>query len=285
MPAHRFTRREVLALGAGAAVLAACGSKSSAGSGDSSAIPDQPAVISADLYATPQPQRLAFTMLSPTNRQPHTGDRARIALPEPDGKLGPFVDATARGEGLGAFRAVYTVEATLPTAGAFNAVVEYKGTRIPLGLQVNAKPQCPAPGEPAPRAASPTTAKPLGAKHVCTRTPPCPLHTKSLSDVIGKGRPVAVLFATPEFCQTAYCGEVLGALLPMVPKYVDRIDVVHVEIYLDDPNGGHIPTVDAWNLPSEPWLFGVDAKGVVTARLDGAFDAGEMRDVLDGLVS
>ena len=41
----------------------------------------------------------------------------------------------------------------------------------------------------------------------------------------------------------------------------------------------------AWNLPSEPWLFGVDASGLITARLDGAFGQDEMRTVLDNLAT
>jgi hypothetical protein len=41
--------------------------------------------------------------------------------------------------------------------------------------------------------------------------------------------------------------------------------------------------VSAWKLPSEPWLFTIDAGGKVVDRLDGAFDASEMRELLDAL--
>src|SRR5207302_272275 len=106
----------------------------------------------------------------------------------------------------------------------------------------------------------------------------------SLSDIVGKGKPVLVLFATPEFCQTAYCGQVLDALLTIAPLYEAKLDMVHVEIYQTDAQGPTISTVDAWHLPSEPWCFGVDRSGRITARLDSAFDRSEMRQVLDGLV-
>ena len=60
---------------------------------------------------------------------------------------------------------------------------------------------------------------------------------------------------------------------------------MHVDIYKDLRTNDTSPTVTAWNLPSEPWLFGVDASGAITARLDGAFGQDEMRTVLDALAS
>jgi hypothetical protein len=45
------------------------------------------------------------------------------------------------------------------------------------------------------------------------------------------------------------------------------------------------PTVTAWGIPSEPWLFGVDPSGAITARLDGAFGQDEMKKLLDHLAT
>jgi hypothetical protein len=270
--------------GAGATVLAACSSSKSSAPTTISPFAVEPRVVSSDLYATSQPQRLAFTVISSTTGQPNAGKPAAVALAPPGGgQLGPFVPATARSKGLGQFRGVYTIDAELPRAGVWSAVVDYDGRRLSLPLQVQPKPQTITIGEGAPRAASPTTTHPLGAKRVCTRTPACPLHTTSLDTLIGKGRPVALLFATPAYCQTAYCGQVLDALLPLVSSHASTIDFVHCEIYLDAPTGPEIPTVGAWKLPSEPWFFGIDGKGIVQARLDGAFDQAEMQAVVERL--
>ena len=86
-------------------------------------------------------------------------------------------------------------------------------------------------GASAPTDASPTPTNTLGVDPICTRDPMCPLHTASLDTVIGKGKPVAVLFATPARCQSQYCGPVLDSLLPLVGDYQDRVDIVHVDIY------------------------------------------------------
>jgi hypothetical protein len=287
------SRREFLGLaggiavaGVGSSLLAACGTSKSTTSMTISPLAVQPEIVSSDLYASAKPQRLAFTVLSaagPT-ATPDAGKPARVALAPPGGgRVGPFVHATARAKGLGTFRGIYTIDATLPNAGTWNALVEYDGQKLALPLTVQKAARVVTIGEPAPRAPSPTVARPLGTKRVCTRSPACPLHTKSLSDLIGKGRPVGLLFATPAYCQTHYCGQVLDALLPLVPRYASKIDFVHCEIYLDTPVGPEISTVDAWKLPSEPWFFGLDGSGIVRARLDGAFDQTEMDDVVRAL--
>ena len=113
--------------------------------------------------------------------------------------------------------------------------------------------------------------------------PPCPLHAQSLSDVIGAGKPVAVMFATPALCQTATCGPVLNQLLSLRKAYADRVTFVHVEIYRSNKGATVAPTVAAWNLPGEPWLFTIDGRGTVRGRLDGAFGRDEIRQELDAL--
>jgi hypothetical protein len=111
------------------------------------------------------------------------------------------------------------------------------------------------------------------------------LHDVSLSDVIGNGKPVAAMFATPALCQSQYCGPVLDSLLPLVDSYKDRIQFVHCDIYMNLQSEETSPTVTAWGIPSEPWLFGVDPSGAITARLDGAFGQDEMKTLLDHLAT
>ncbi len=242
-----LSRRAFLALTGGAVLLAACGGDDDTSveatgpttTTDPNAL--TPGLLSSDLYASPQPQRLAFV--------------------------------------------VYVVEPTLAEVGVYKGTVDIAGQRLDLPFQVKAEAQAPVAGTAAPTAASPTTSDPMGVKPLCTRDPQCPLHQKSLADLVGKGRPVAVMFATPALCQTQYCGPVLDTLLPLASEYGDRIDFVHVEIYKDGTATNLVPTVETWNLASEPWLFGIDATGKVTARLDSAFASDEIKGLLDGLVA
>jgi hypothetical protein len=270
-----LSRRNFLGLAGGAVLLAACGSNgddSSASTiahdhGEDQLTELSPAVVSSDLHVLKAPQRFAFVM--------------------PDGTdPSHFVDTTLYEAGLPARRGVYVADVTLDRKGIWNGVAEREdGSKLPFVFQVKAEADAPTVGSTAPTAASPTTADPLGVDPICTRDPMCPLHAQSTAQIIGKGRPVAVLFATPARCQTQYCGPVLDSLLPLVDSYKDRIDFVHVDIYKNLRTNDTSPTVTAWNLPSEPWLFGIDAAGAITSRLDGAFGQDEMRAVLDSLAS
>jgi hypothetical protein len=107
----------------------------------------------------------------------------------------------------------------------------------------------------------------------------------SLDTTIGAGKPVAVLLATPALCESRYCGPVLDDLLTLTDQYKDRITFVHVEIYTNLSGNETTPTVQAWGIETEPWLFGVDATGNVVSRLDGAFGHDEQQKLLQRLVS
>jgi hypothetical protein len=282
-----LSRRRFLALGGGAALLTACGSSGSGTSATKSKNTTfteiAPGIVSMDLYARPEPQRFAFAVLAKEGYA--SGRPARVALAAPGGKPTKLVPAVARAKGLPDFRGVYTVMATLNLPGIWRGVLEYAGKETPFVFQVAAKPSAVIPGAAAPRAASPTTSATLGVNPICTRDPVCPLHTVSLDAIVGKGRPIAAMFATPARCQTRYCGPVLDTMLPMVKTYSDRVDFVHIEIYKNNETTDVIPTVSAWGLQGEPWLFGIDSGGLVTARLDGAFDESEIKTLLDGLVA
>ena len=112
-----------------------------------------------------------------------------------------------------------------------------------------------------------------------TRIPTAPeLHQESFADVVGK-KPVALLFATPQLCQSRVCGPVTDIALQMKAKYGDQMTFIHQEVYADnDPNKGLRKPLQQFNLRSEPWLFVVGADGKVTARLEGSFGLQGLRE-------
>jgi hypothetical protein len=242
-----------------------------------------PLVVSNDLFASPEPQRFAFTIYR--GPRPAAGPPARLAIAPPGTNEAPIVETALDRTGLPKGRGVYYTDVVFPEEGVYDAVVLTRGKKVPFALQVNATPEGPAIGAAAPRAASPTPDDTLGVKPICTRDPTCPLHTVSLADVVGTGRPVAVLFATPALCQTRYCGPVLDELLEVMPTYQDRVTFVHVEIYKSNRGTKRVPTVVDWNLPFEPWLVTIDGAGIINGRLDSAFGHDEITRTLDALVA
>ena len=241
-----------------------------------------PLVLSSDLYASPDPQRLAFAIARGSKFA--SGAPARVALAPPGSDDGRVYDTTLHRDGLPKGRGVYVAEAALDVAGVWNALALTRGKRVPFVLDVKPQPEAPAVGTPAARAASPTKADTLGVKPICTRRPRCPLHQVSLADAIGTGKPVAVMFATPALCQSAYCGPVLDELLDIRAPFTEAVTFVHVEIYASNKGADLAPTVEAWGLPSEPWFFTIDGAGTIVSRLDGAFGSDEMQATLEALV-
>ena len=285
MPPVPLSRRAFLAAGGGMVLAAAAG-------GAAAALPMAESkklsalLLASDLYASPDPQRIVFALAEGPKYA--SGPPARLAYGQ-SRKLGAPVETVLHSRGLPKRRGIYTAEVALPQAGPWLGVVQVKkdGKRqnASLAFQVQVSAKAPVAGQPAPRAASPTAANPLGVDPICTRNPPCPLHDVSLDTAIGAGKPVAVMLATPALCQSRYCGPVLDDLLTLTDQYKDRITFVHVEIYTNLSGNETTPTVQAWGIQTEPWLFGVDATGNVVSRLDGAFGHDEQEQLLQHLVS
>jgi hypothetical protein len=284
MTAPRLSRRAFLGVAGGVVLLAACGDDGESGAAASSTGADYtelaPGVLSSDLYVSDVPQRFAYAALA---KEGYASIGPTLLAVAPPGQTPTeFVDAALHTEGLPERRGIYVAELTLPSAGVWNGVVDFDGTHTQFVFEVRDEALAKPVGAPAPIAASPTTSDALDVDPICTREPACSLHERSLDELIGAGRPVAVLFATPARCSSQYCGPVLDQVLPLVDEY-GAVDFAHVEIYRNDHTDELVSTVDAWGLPSEPWFYAVDASGTITARLDGAFDTAELRAVLDPL--
>jgi hypothetical protein len=132
---------------------------------------------------------------------------------------------------------------------------------------------------------SPTPTNTQGVDPICTRTPNCPLHDRTLREVLAASGPVALLISTPQFCQTGVCGPVLDTLLELRTEF-PGISFVHAEVY-NNPNNGGDPaadgvtaTVQSYGLSFEPSLFVARADGTIATRLDNIFDRGEVRTAL-----
>ena len=182
---------------------------------------------------------------------------------------------------------VANVELTAP--GRWDVVLEPEGSPptapTPFGVQTSS----PVPDVGDPAISAPTRTHPeFPLESISSDRDPDPrLHELSLDDALANGRPTVVAFATPAFCQTASCGPTLDVVKEVMDEYPD-VNWLHVEIYadLEAAASGRIetvPAVEAWQLPSEPWVFVIDSDGIVTARFEGATGPDELRRALENL--
>ena len=235
--------------------------------------------------------RLAFGMIDPEGK-PIYGKTAVYVARSPDAKaMGPYpapadvlVTSPAFRSKQAAtesdpFAAIYagTVPFSKPGQWAVMAVTQSGGKLAAAPSQVKvvakSKDDVPDVGERPPRVETDTVASAKGDEEsIDTRIPTAPkLHQTSFADVMGK-KPVALLFATPQLCQSRVCGPVTDIALQLQAEYGDRMEFIHQEVYAEnDPNKGLRKPLQEFNLQSEPWLFVVDRSGEVTARLEGSF--------------
>lgn len=195
---------------------------------------------------------------------------------------GAFVSMTT-GQDPEAAKTVYVVEdAPLDREGEWVTVAlirsggELEAVRAPSPV-AGQFPDVPDIGDPAPRINTPTPESVGGdLSKIDTRIPPTNMHA-NFADVVGK-KPVVLLFATPQLCQSRVCGPVVDVQAQIEAEMTDAAEYIHMEIFKDnDPNQGVRPQVSAFNLPTEPWLFVVDEKGVIRERIEGAFGLEELR--------
>ena len=111
-----------------------------------------------------------------------------------------------------------------------------------------------------------------------TRMPPAPeLHQENVRDVLGK-KPLVLLFATPQLCQSRVCGPVVDVALQVKAAADDDVAFVHQEVFKDNRvERGARPQLGAWRLATEPWTFVIDRKGIVRARFEGPMSVGELQ--------
>jgi hypothetical protein len=228
---------------------------------------------------------------------------AEVALyvAKPDGKAeGPYPATVHSLETPPAFAAktttqdpdaakyVYTTEVDLPDKGEWQILAmfreddgSYSYARVPSAI-VGKYPDVPQPGDEAPVMHTPTADEVGGdLTKIDTRQPPSSMHDVDFADALGE-KPVVLLFATPALCASRVCGPVVDIAEEVKSERPDDAAYVHMEIYNDnDPNKGPRPQVEDFNLPSEPWLFVIDADGKVSTAIEGAFSKQELEDALD----
>lgn len=302
-----LTRRGFLAGVAAAGLLTACGDDDDTGAptgtgsgGDLEGIVGGLSVVRfyGPYYRAGQPARVPFGLsddegllgaelapdeLGVTVRGPQ-GDDVASGLTAP-----LYVD--------GLPRPYYAFEFEPETAGFYDIVLDAgdEGDVITQVQIVEADDEAASaivgPGDTLPELQTPTVDDERGVTPICTREPACDLHARTAADVVAAGEPMALLVATPAFCQTVICGPVLDVLLGVLPD-VPGVAAVHAEVFSDPENNPVPPTPDDFapvvgqlGLAFEPVLYTVGGDGVVRQRLDYIFGEAEIRRALEELVA
>lgn len=183
-------------------------------------------------------------------------------------------------------RAYFPLRFTVDKPGVYAARTEVDGQQLEMAVKVDAASDVAVikVGDRLPAMVTPTPDAPHGVEPICTSVPPCSLHEVTVADALDEGRPLALLVATPAFCQFAICAPVLEVLLAQVDARPGW-RFLHAEVYMDPAANldDKAPVVNDLGLAFEPCLVVADAGGTVVARLDTIYDSVELDDVLTRL--
>ncbi|HEY7661042.1 MAG TPA: hypothetical protein VIC58_10640 [Actinomycetota bacterium] len=238
------------------------------------------------------------TAAAPTDPQPGPTEVATFVATygTPDGGDGPVV--TSPSEGRGVYQAS---DVTFDEPGFWVATVTAEidglGTqRAEATLPVAEAPAIPAPGDEAPATENLTmesTGVPLAAidSRAATRdrVPDPELHEWTIARAIQEGRPALVVFATPVYCVSRFCGPVTDMVEELSRQYGDRAVFIHVEIYEEfAPNQVVNEAALEWleqpdGSLTEPWLYLIGADGVIVDRWASMWGEDEVAAELDAL--
>ncbi len=185
---------------------------------------------------------------------------------------------------------LYVANIEFDSAGEWGAELTVTGDGLDETVRgsfdVRAQPITIGLGEKAPATDTPTAADVDNLKEISTDRHPDPkFYRLSIADALKRGRPFVVVFATPKFCTSEVCGPTLDIVKHVSEDFPD-LTFIHVEVYenLDDPSKlKPVAAVSEWRLPSEPWVFVVDAEGRVVAKYEGTVADEELRPVLKDL--
>jgi hypothetical protein len=187
-------------------------------------------------------------------------------------------------------RGIYVTQVTFEYPGTFGLEISVRqGNKsidtAKVAVNVLAAPSTPALGSPAPRSRNLIASDVSDLRQIDTSDPPDPrLHQVRIADAIAQGKPQVIVFATPKFCTSRMCGPVVDIVRTMLPAYGDRVVFSHQEIWQDISAQTLSPTVLEWSLPSEPWIFIVDEKGIIRAKFEGLTTTHELGAALKSLL-
>jgi len=113
------------------------------------------------------------------------------------------------------------------------------------------------------------------------------LHQSTIAAAIAAHRPVLVVFSTPVYCQSRFCGPITDMVDDLAKTYADRASFIHVEIWNDYQHQVANKAATDWlfrndNL-NEPWVFLIGADGKIAARWDNVSTRAEIEPLLQKL--
>ncbi len=243
------------------------------------------AFVGTGASATPGPTAIATYLPAPGTQANGTGP----ALTSPGTARGVYQAEDVSFDQPGNWQ----VEVTADVQGA--------GTQhLTAAFPVLEEPLLPAPGQKALKTENLTMAStgvpPSAIDSRALDGAPIPdpeLHRWTIAKALTEHRPIVVVFATPTYCMSQFCGPTTDAVQALAGTYGDKAVFIHVEIWKDYQNSVVNQGAAEWLYPpalqkangdlTEPWIYLIGADGVIQDRWGPLFDTDELAKDLQAL--
>jgi len=304
-------RLPVLAVALTFLVAVACTNDSSTGGASASGSSTYAMeVASSDLYAgTPQRVQVGIFNSTANGVQLLTGGSIPLSLTPADGGAaiqgaahyipapGTSVASSPMLTSPSTARGVYQLEhVTFPSTGVWTASMSFtadgRAQTLTTQFGVSDKPALPAPGQKALDTTNLTMADTnVNPEAIDSRAqggqkvPDPELHQDTISGALAAHQPILVLFSTPVYCMSQFCGPSTDALEQIAKTGPKNTAYIHVEIYKDYAKHEINTAASKWLLRNgnltEPWLFLIGPDGKIVDRWSPLFDVHEVQAELD----
>lgn len=236
----------------------------------------------AEAPTKPKPGPEATATYVPTPGTP-TGTGERPAVTSPSQARGIYLAENVIFDRAGFW--TVTVTADVQAQGTLTSVSTFS---------VAQEPALPAPGQPAlptdnltihskgvPRAA-------IDSQYTNDGTIPDPeLHETTIAQALKQHEPALVVFSTPVYCVTRYCGPVTDIVDALSKRYGDRAVFIHIEIWRDFQQQVINQAAADWLYRNgdltEPWLYLIGADGTILDRWTALWTRGQVAAELEQL--
>ncbi len=182
---------------------------------------------------------------------------------------------------------IWQVEVTANAGGK-----TYKGVSA---FQVLAAPQVPAEGQKALASDNFVIGSDVPPAAIDSRAdsvanvPDASLHKLTISAALQQAKPLVIVFSTPVFCISRFCGPVTDMVADLQKQYADKANFIHIEIWQDFQNKKINPTAAQWLYRgedlNEPWVFLIDKTGVIAKRWDNVVTKDEVEPALQKAIA
>lgn len=161
-------------------------------------------------------------------------------------------------------------------------------------FQVYSTFQVPGVGQPALPSQNYTSASNVPPAAVDSRAaaggpiPDLALHQWTIADALRTHKPIVLLFSTPVFCVSRFCGPITDMIAGLQGKYGTDAIFIHVEIWQDFAKRQATPTAIDWLYRQddlrEPWVFLIGRDGKIIRRWDNVVTRDEIVPALEAAI-